>query len=113
MSVIRTRKNLRLKDYDYSQNGYYFITICTEDRIERFGKIENEKMILNKYGEIVKQFWFEMPKHFETIILDKFTVMPNHLHGIIVIENNRIDAGNNDRCSLQEDPRLVNFRENI
>jgi REP element-mobilizing transposase RayT len=76
---------IRLKNYDYSQNGCYFVTICTKDKQKYFGNIENEKMVLNEIGEIVEKFWLEIPKHFPSVVLDEFVIMPNHVHGIIII----------------------------
>jgi REP element-mobilizing transposase RayT len=84
---MKQRKSNRLKDYEYSQNGYYFVTICTKNREEWFGKIENRQMILNNSGEIAKHFWMKIPEHFNNISLDEFTVMPNHVHGVVIIEN--------------------------
>jgi putative transposase len=81
-------KTTRLKHYNYSQNGYYFVTICTKDEKKYFGDVENEKMVLNKIGEIVRQYWKEIPKHFGFIDIDEFVVMPNHMHGIIIINDN-------------------------
>jgi putative transposase len=85
MNKIKHRKQNRLKGFDYSSNGYYYVTICTKNREKYFGEIIDNKMVLNKYGEIVKTCWFEIPKHFNNVKLDKFQMMPNHLHGIIVI----------------------------
>ena len=85
-----TIKSTRLENYDYSQNGLYFVTICTKDREELFGKIVNEKMFLNDVGKIVNQFWQEIPKHFPFVNLDEFILMPNHMHGIIEILKNPI-----------------------
>jgi REP element-mobilizing transposase RayT len=85
---MKQRKPNRLKDYDYSQNGYYFVTICTKDKEEYFGKVENGKMILNKIGEIARNLWKEIPNHFNDISLDEYTVMPNHVHGIVIIVRN-------------------------
>jgi putative transposase len=79
------RRSLRLKGYDYSQPGFYYITICTLDRINRFGDVENGKMILNNAGEMVDTEWNRIPKRYKHVILDKYQIMPNHLHGIIVI----------------------------
>ncbi|MBI4651259.1 transposase [Candidatus Desantisbacteria bacterium] len=81
------RKNQRLQNYDYSQNGYYFVTICIHDKKEWFGKIENEKTVLNEYGEIVFKCWIDLPEHYKNIKLDEFVIMPNHVHGIVVIDN--------------------------
>ena len=87
---MRERKLNRLKDYNYSQDGYYFVTICTKDRKEFFGRVEEEKMNLNNHGEIVNQCWYELPKHYLNCSLDSFVIMPNHFHGIIVINNKNI-----------------------
>jgi len=85
---MRERKRTRLENYDYSKNGYYFITICAENREEWFGKVEKEEMILNQYGKIVNQCWDDLPSHYFNCSLDTFVIMPNHIHGIIVILNN-------------------------
>lgn len=89
-SNIHHRHSIRLKEYDYSQEGYYYVTICTKDRIEYFGKIKIGKMELSTIGEIAQNCWIEIPKHFDNVSLDTFVIMPNHLHGIVVIENNGI-----------------------
>jgi len=88
MSQIKKRKLNRLKDYDYYQDGFYFVTICTKNREEIFGKIDDGKMILNEYGEIAKNCWLDLPNHYQNCVLDEFIVMTNHVHGIIIIENN-------------------------
>ncbi len=79
------RKSIRLKNYDYSQNGAYFITVCTQNRDYLFGEIIDEKMKLNDAGRMIDKQWHELPKRFNHISLDEYVVMPNHLHGIIVI----------------------------
>ncbi len=83
----KRRKSIRLKNYDYSQNGGYFITICTQDKKCLFGQIENGKMLLNEYGGIVLDCWNDLPKHYKHIELDYFVIMPNHLHGILIIKD--------------------------
>lgn len=80
------RKQNRLTKYDYSQSGYYFVTVCTDNRIEFFGSIEGQKMILNNLGIIAEQFWKEIPNHYNNTELDEFVIMPNHMHGILVIK---------------------------
>lgn len=75
----------RLQTHDYSSNGYYFLTICTKNRENYFGEIVNNKMQLSKIGKTAKKFWREIPKHFPFVKLDEFVVMPNHVHGIIII----------------------------
>ncbi len=77
------RKSIRLKEFDYSQPGVYFVTIVTQSRSCLFGKIENGEMILNSAGEMVKQVCFEVEKHLNWVDLGEFQVMPNHLHIII------------------------------
>ncbi len=80
------RKLNRLKDYDYSIQGYYSVTICTNHRIERFGHIKHGKMSLNKYGRIVHEQWLLLGKRYPYVQIDTFVVMPNHLHGILIID---------------------------
>ncbi len=82
----------RLAGYDYSQNGMYFITICTKNREEFCGKIEDGKMILSDTGRIMEKFWLEIPAHFSFVVLDVFQIMPNHVHGIIEINRNYLDV---------------------
>ncbi len=86
-STFKERKLNRLNEYDYSKNGYYFITLCTKDGIEYFGKIENEEMILNQFGETAERCWKEIPNHYDNVEIDEFVIMPNHIHGIISIND--------------------------
>ena len=83
----KNRKSQRLANYDYSQNGLYFITICTKDRQELFGEIKDRIMILNESGEIVKKNLIDIPNYQDGIFLDAFVVMPNHIHAIIEINH--------------------------
>jgi len=78
----------RLPNWDYSWDGWYFVTICTKLKECFFGDIINGKMKLSKIGKIAEKFWGEIPIHFSFTKLDKFIVMPNHIHGIIIIQNN-------------------------
>jgi REP element-mobilizing transposase RayT len=103
---MKQRKSNRLLKYDYSQNGYYFVTICTKNREEWFGKIENRQMILNNSGEIAKNSWIEIPEHFNNIRLDEFIVMPNHIHGVVIIENDSV-VGNAYMHSLQNKTKML------
>ena len=82
---IHHRRSIRLKNYDYSQAGLYFITICTHERQLLLGRIDNGRMQLNPWGEIVQRVWFELPEHYAHIRLHEFMIMPNHIHGIISI----------------------------
>ena len=85
IKAIRQRKPNRLKNFDYSLSGYYYVTICTKNRQHYFGEILDNEMILNDYGKIVHKCCLEIPKHYQNVLLDEFVVMPNHIHGIIVI----------------------------
>jgi len=80
---IHHRKSIRLKWYDYSMPGLYFITICVHDRQCLFGIIENCKMVLNDAGGIADKYWMDIPKHFPNAMLRNHVIMPNHIHGII------------------------------
>ena len=84
---IHHRKSIRLKGYDYSQAGLYFITICTHERLPLFGNINDGEMTTNEAGLVVEKCWKEIPDHFPQVILDCFVVMPNHIHGIIEIRD--------------------------
>ena len=92
--TIHHRRSIRLKDYDYSQSGMYFVTICVQNRQCLFGQITNGKIILNEYGQIVQMVWNELPQHYYNVQLGEFVVMPNHIHGIIIITNDgNVGAG--------------------
>jgi putative transposase len=80
-------ESIRLQGYDYSQNGMYFVTVCTNDRECLFGRIDNKKMVLNRYGAIIEQCWNDLPNHYPNFIQDEFVVMPDHIHAIIIINN--------------------------
>jgi REP element-mobilizing transposase RayT len=77
---------LRYAGRDYSRTGKYFVTICTARKTEWFGNVVNDKMHLSEIGHIASQLWYEIPVHFPFIDLDAFVVMPDHIHGIIVIK---------------------------
>jgi len=82
------RKNQRLKNYDYSRDWFYFVTICTKNREDFFWEIIKWKIYLNEYGNIVEKFWNEIIKHYENVKIDDFIIMPNHIHGIIILVGN-------------------------
>lgn len=77
------RKSTRLPNYDYSESGYYFVTICTQNKTCFFGQIVEESVKLNKAGKPIDQCWLEIPNRFPTAKLHQHIIMPNHLHGII------------------------------
>jgi REP element-mobilizing transposase RayT len=82
---IHRRKSIRLKNYDYSQAGCYFVTICTQNRWHLFGEIVDDEMVLNDAGVMVNRVWHEIPMHYDGFKIHQFIVMPNHIHGIIEI----------------------------
>jgi putative transposase len=79
------RRSLRLPGYDYSQAGAYFITACTHNRAMLFGEVIGGDVRLNEMGTIVQQTWDDLPTHYHGIDLDAFIVMPNHVHGVIIL----------------------------
>ena len=86
------RRSIRWQDYDYTGNGAYFITICTHAKNYLFGDITDGVMRLNEWGQIAKDCWTAIPEHFPTTSLDAFVVMPNHVHGIIIINTDADQA---------------------
>jgi len=86
------RRSIRLNGYDYSKSGYYFVTICVNNRYHLFGEIVKKKMLLNKFGKIAEREWQRTEILRTNFKIDEFIVMPNHLHGIIVITNKIADV---------------------
>jgi REP element-mobilizing transposase RayT len=86
------RRSIRLKGYDYSQPGAYFVTICAHNREMLFGDIIDNAMIMNEYGEMVEYTWYDLHNHNHNIKLDDFVIMPNHVHGVIIINGIGPDA---------------------
>jgi len=85
------RRSIRLKGYDYSQTGAYYVTIVTQGRECLFGEIIDKEMYLSNYGEIVQKWWNEIPIHFPNVETGAFVIMPNHTHGNIFIFEERRD----------------------
>jgi len=96
----------RLLYWDYSDNGYYFITICTKDKEEFFGEIISNKINLTEIGFIANKYWFKIPNHFPFVKLDEFVVMPNHLHGILIIRNVIPHVETQNFASLQQEIQI-------
>ncbi|HMB15480.1 MAG TPA: transposase [Pelovirga sp.] len=84
---VHRRRSIRLRDFDYTHVGAYFMTICAWQRECLFGEMVDGVLRLNVFGEIVQKCWVDMPNHFPNVELDVFTVMPNHVHGIIMIND--------------------------
>ena len=114
---IHHRRSIRLKGYDYSQAGLYFITICCQNRICLFGHIQNGQMILNDAGKIANECWLEIPKHFPHVILHEHVIMPNHIHGIIELtvwaENFPPDKNTTTNENISSTNDNISANENI
>ncbi len=87
------RRSIRIKGYDYARPGAYFITVCTHNREFLFGEVANDEMRLSTFGHIVESSWHDLPNHYSNLQLDAFMVMPNHVHGIIIITDVGVGAG--------------------
>jgi len=88
-----SRRGLRLRDYDYAQAGAYFVTVCTDRRRCLFGRIRDDVMRRNAIGDAVFDRWHALPQHYAGIELDAFVIMPNHVHGILLLgQDDRTDV---------------------
>ncbi len=95
--MYKDRKRNRLKEFDYTQGYWYFVTICVKDMKMFLGKVSNEKIILNNFGKIVEEKWLDLKIKHPWLYLDEYVVMPNHFHGIITFEA----VGTTHELSLQ------------
>ncbi|MEM9276178.1 MAG: transposase [Cyanobacteria bacterium P01_F01_bin.143] len=86
------RRSIRLPKYDYSRSGLYFVTICTYQKLNWFGEIRDDKICLNQIGKIVAREWLRSSEIRQEIELDEWVVMPNHLHGIMIINQSNNDG---------------------
>jgi putative transposase len=101
------RKSIRLRDYNYSQNGLYFVTICVNKKLNLFGGVEGIMVGLSDAGQMVDDFWNKLPEKFREVFLDEYVIMPNHFHGIIGIDNERFDdEGRHTGLPLQKDQNV-------
>jgi REP element-mobilizing transposase RayT len=82
---IHHRRSIRLPGYDYSQVGAYFVTLVTHQRKCLFGEVFNAEMVLNAFGQIIQNWWGDLPAHFPGVETGAFAIMPNHVHGIVII----------------------------
>ena len=82
------RNSIRLKGWDYTRPGNYFVTICTKHRLHHLGEIRNGIIGLSEPGIIAHAYWLEIPDHYSHVVLDDFVVMPNHIHGILKLKQN-------------------------
>ncbi|WP_242056515.1 MULTISPECIES: transposase [unclassified Nostoc] len=79
-------ESTRLMNRNYAANGWYFVTVCTGDRNPFFGNVNNSQVQLSAIGEIAQNFWADIPNHFDYTYIDTYVIMPNHVHGIIIID---------------------------
>lgn len=86
MDDIKHRRALRLRNYDYSQSGAYFVTLCTQNRMCLFGNAIDGCMRINEWGRLAHTPWLWLATQYRYVLLDEFVVMPNHLHGILIID---------------------------
>lgn len=101
------RRSIRLKGFDYSSEGAYYVTIVAQGRECLFGEIVDGEMRLNEYGEIVQKWWDEIPIHFPNVELGVFVIMPNHVHGIIYI----IEERRGEVLSPRDNPNANNLND--
>ena len=100
---MKDRQSIRLRNYDYSQPGAYFVTICIWEKEFLLGQIEHSQVVLSEAGEIAQAVWSELPGRFPFVTLDEYVVMPNHVHGILVVGAQFIAPAYPDRvCTLGE-----------
>ena len=90
---IHRRRSIRLMGYDYSHAGAYFVTVCSQHRECLYGEVPGGEMKLNEAGRMVQSVWDELPHHYPHVELDQFIVMPNHIHGVIVLTDGIVGAG--------------------
>ncbi|MBE9078969.1 transposase [Romeria aff. gracilis LEGE 07310] len=100
--AIHHRRSIRLNNYDYSQAGAYFVTICTQQRKCLLGTINHASLELSQYGVIVENVWQQIPDHFPCVSLDAAVVMPNHFHGIVIISNQPIADDKNHNLETSD-----------
>jgi REP element-mobilizing transposase RayT len=89
VSILHHRRSNRLRGYDYSQPGAYFVTICVQRRACLLGKVFESDVNLNDLGRIAADCWKHVPQHFQDVSIDTFVVMPNHVHAIIILSGRR------------------------
>ncbi len=98
MNKRSTRKTNRLRQYDYSKAGYYFVTLCIQNRVCLLGNVVNDQMILNHAGVMIENSWRQVSGDYDEVEIDSWQIMPNHLHGIIILA----EAGTGSTPSLSD-----------
>jgi REP element-mobilizing transposase RayT len=105
----RSRRSIRLKEYDYSQAGAYFVTVCTHRKKCLFGEIAKGKIVLNAFGKIVGEEWIRTKQMRRGVDLDVFIVMPNHIHGIIILTGTPFSANRRGTMHRAPTPQFEQF----
>ncbi len=115
MYLGKDRKQNRWLGYDYNTPGWYFVTICTKDRVECLCNIENGVVGLNKIGEIVRDQLLWLAKQFDYVVLDDFVIMPNHIHAIIELKNENYYKlkGNGVTVGTGRDGKIFDYQHNV
>ena len=108
----RRRRSIRLKGYDYSSAGAYFVTVCTKDRRCLFGQILDSKICLTAGGKAAENCWQNIPSHYPQVVLDEHVIMSNHIHGIIVICPNDVGVQNLEPLRQSKPLQSENRRTN-
>jgi putative transposase len=112
-------ESARWQNWDYGNDGAYYITICTKDRAHYFGKIDNKKLMISPAGAIAYALWYEIKNHAKHIELGEFIIMPNHVHGILILDGNSAitpdvgtnpDVGTGHALSVPESPGQQRFQ---
>lgn len=112
-SQVRRRRSIRLKHYDYSQPGAYFITVVTKNRDCLFGKVNCGQMQESEFGKIVQEAWSDLPHHYPYITLDEFILMPNHVHAILVLNAEEACKGGSISSDKSKASRLEKREEDL
>ncbi len=81
------RRSIRLPDFDYTSSGWYFVTVCTARRRPILAQVAGDRLGATAAGEVVRRCWFAIPEHFDNVELDSFILMPDHVHGILILED--------------------------
>jgi len=108
--LLKSRRSIRLKGYDYSLPAAYFVTICSKEKGEVFGAIKDGQMELNQIGNLIRRCWLWLPEQYDYIKLDEWIVMQDHMHGIInMLEDCRCGSrtGPTNKCTRKSLGRLI------
>lgn len=104
-----TRRSIWLRDYDYRQAGAYFVAVCVQGRACALGVVMGDNVLLTESGRIAKECWYTIPTHFDSVTLDEFIIMPNHVHGILTFEES-VWAGSPRPTAAGKDTYGVSMR---